>query len=308
MHPDVAEEDKMHFSRIFRTAVLVVAMIATQASYAQDESELTIQRLSDTVSVLFGRGGNIGVSAGSDGVFIIDDQFDGDGEMIARAVATLSDKPIEFVLNTHWHWDHAGSNEFFGHKDSAIIAHDNVRKRLESGVYFSLFDLEVPPAPEAALPVITFNESLSLHLNGEEVQMLHVTAGHTSGDGIVWFKDSNIIHMGDNFLVGIYPLVDVDDGGSLDGMIKTVDTILALINDDTQVIPGHGPIADKATLVAYRDMCVILRDRVTEMKGRGLSADEMIAANVTEGLDDAWNSWGEDWKKKSIASLYASIP
>ena len=298
----------MQLSKIFRVVVLVVAMITAQISFAQDEPELTIQRLTDTVSVLFGRGGNIGVSAGPDGVFIIDDQFDGDGEKIAKAVATLSDQPIDFVLNTHWHWDHAGSNEYFGHGDSTIIAHDNVRRRLESGIYFSLFDLDIPPAPAAALPVITFDDSLSLHLNGEEVQIFHVTAGHTSGDGMVWFKDSNIIHMGDNFLDGVYPLVDVDDGGSLDGMIETVDTVLALIDDRTTVIPGHGPVGDKAKLRAYRDMCVILRDRVREMKGRGLSVDEMIAANVTEGLDDVWNTWGEDWKKKSIASLYASIP
>ena len=291
-----------------RTLVTLLAILIHLPATAQEGEGLTIERLSDTIYVLFGDGGNIGVSAGPDGVFIIDDQLDGDGEMITKAVATLSDLPIDYVLNTHWHWDHAGSNEFFGHAGSAIIAHDKVRSRLESGIYFSQRDFDVPPAPKKALPVITFSDSLSLHLNGEEVHMFHVAAGHTSGDGIVWFKDSNVVHMGDNFLVGIYPLIDVDDGGSIEGMIMNIDTVLAFTNDETQVIPGHGAVSDKAGLLAYRELCIVLRDRITEMKGRGMTIDEMIAAGVTDGLDEAWNDWGEDWKMTSIKSLYAAIP
>jgi cyclase len=293
-------------SRTFFT--LLASTFLHSPVFAQEEQGLTIERLSETIYVLFGRGGNIGVSAGADGVFIIDDQFDGDAEMITQAVATLSDMPIDYVLNTHWHWDHAGSNEFFGHAGSTIIAHDKVRSRLESGIYFSQRDMDIPPAPKEALPVITFSDSLSLHLNGDNVHMLHVAAGHTEGDGVVWFKDSNIVHMGDNFLVGIYPLIDVDDGGSLDGMITTVETVLAFVNDETKIIPGHGPVSDKAGLLAYRDLCIALRDRITEMKGRGLSVEEMIAAGVTDGFDEAWNDWGEDWKSMSIRSLSAAIP
>jgi glyoxylase-like metal-dependent hydrolase (beta-lactamase superfamily II) len=303
-----AREEMMRFSGTCRVALFAMAILTCHATFAQDEPELTIERLSDTISVLFGQGGNIGVFAGIEGTFIIDDQFDGNGERITQAVATLSDRPIDFVLNTHWHWDHAGSNEFFSHGGSTIIAHDNVRKRLKDGMYMSLRDLEVPPAPAAALPVITFNESLSLHLDGEEILMFYVTAGHTSGDGMVWFKGSNIIHMGDNFLSGVYPIVDVDDGGSLDGMISTVNTVLEFVDDETKIIPGHGPVGDKAMLRAYRDMCVTLRDRITDMKGRGMTVDEMIEANVTEGLDDVWNTWGDRWKKMSIESLYAAIP
>lgn len=299
---------KMATACKFRAFVILVAstLLASPAA-AQEDQGLTIERLSETIYVLFGGGGNIGVSAGPDGVFIIDDQFDGDGEKIRKAVATLSDMPIDYVLNTHWHWDHAGSNEFFGHAGSTIIAHDKVRSRLESGIYFSQRDMDIAPAPKEALPVITFSDSLSLHLNGEAVHMLHVTAGHTSGDGIVWFKDSNVVHMGDNFLVGIYPIVDIDDGGSLDGMITTVDTVLAFVNDETKIIPGHGPVSDKAGLETYRDLCIVLRDRITEMKGRGMSVEEMIEAGVTDGFDEAWNDWGEDWKVLSIASLYAAI-
>lgn len=291
-----------------RTFVILLAALLHLPATAQENEALTIERLNETIYVLFGGGGNIGVSAGPDGVFIIDDQFDGDGEMIKKAVASLSDLPIDYVLNTHWHWDHAGSNEFFGHAGSTIIAHDKVRSRLESGIYFSQRDMDIPPAPKEALPVITFSDSLSLHLNGEEVHMLHVAAGHTEGDGVVWFKDSNIVHMGDNFLVGIYPLIDVDDGGSIEGMITTVDTVLAFTNEETRFIPGHGPVSDKAGLAAYRDLCIVLRDRITEMKRRGLSVEEMIAAGVTDGFDEAWNDWGEDWKLTSIKSFSAAIP
>ena len=297
----------MNVTRHSRTFVIFLAILLQLPATAQEDQGLTIERLNETIYVLFGDGGNIGVSAGPDGVFIIDDQLEGDGDMITKAVATLSDMPIDYVLNTHWHWDHAGSNEFFGHAGSTIIAHDKVRSRLESGIYFSQRDMDIPPAPKEALPIITFSDSLSLHLNGEVVHMLHVAAGHTEGDGIVWFKDSNIVHMGDNFLAGIYPLIDVDDGGSIECMITTVDTVLAFTNEETRFVPGHGPVSDKAGLEAYRDVCIILRDRITEMKGRGMSIDEMIAAGITDDLDDAWGGWGEDWTRTSIKSFYAAI-
>jgi len=293
---------------ILRTVTLVAALGFISQTQAQDEPGLTVQSLSETVSVLFGAGGNIGVSTGPDGVFIIDNMYEGDGEMISAAAAKLSELPISYVLNTHWHFDHAGSNDYFGHNGSVIIAHDNVRKMLASGAFIRVVDTEVQPAPAEALPVITFDDSLSLHLNGEEVHMLHVTPAHTDGDGIVWFRGSNIVHMGDTFLAGIYPLIDVDAGGSIDGMITTADTVLAFINDETQIIPGHGPISAKADLKAYRDMCVTLRDRIAEMKGRGMSLEEVLAANATEGLDDRWNTWGEDWKRTSLRSIYWAMP
>ena len=259
----------MKLSDILRTITLVVALGFISQTQAQEESGLTVQRLSETVSVLFGEGGNIGVFAGPDGVFIVDNQYEGDGEMISAAVARLSELPITYVLNTHWHFDHAGSNDYFGQNGSVIIAHDNVRKMLVSGAFVRVVDAEIPPAPAEALPVITFDDSLSLHLNGEEVHMLHVMPAHTDGDGIVWFKGSNILHMGDTYLSGIYPLIDVDAGGSIDGMITTAETVLAFINDETRLIPGHGPVSKRAGLEAYRDMCVTLRDRIAEMKGRG---------------------------------------
>ncbi|MGI9265600.1 MAG: MBL fold metallo-hydrolase [Gammaproteobacteria bacterium] len=290
------------------TITMVVACGFMSQAQAQDERGLTVQRLSDTVSVLIGQGGNIGVFSGPDGVFIVDDQYEGDGEMISAAVAGISELPINYVLNTHWHFDHAGSNDYFGRNGSVIIGHDNVRNRLITGAHIRVVDVDVEPAPPEALPVITFDDSLSLHLNGEEIHMLHVTPAHTDGDGIVWFKGSNIIHMGDTFLNGHYPLIDVDSGGNIDGVITTAETVIAFINDETQIIPGHGPIGTKADLESFRDMCVALRDRVSEMKGRGMSLDEVLAENVTEGFDDRWNSWGDGWKTTSLRSIYWATP
>ena len=296
------------FSKISRTFAFLAAFLAAGLAPAQDERELTVQKLSDTVYVLQGPGGNIGVSAGPDGVFIIDDKYEGDGEMISAAVAELSDQPISYVLNTHWHFDHAGSNGYFGQGGSTIIAHDNVRKMLASGAYISVVDREVAPAPLEALPVITFDDSLSLHLNGEEVHMLHVTPGHTDGDGIVWFRESNIIHMGDTFLVGMYPLVDVDSGGDINGMIETAETVLSFVNDDTRIIPGHGPVSDRAGLRGYRDLCVALRDRVREMKDNGMSLEEVVAAKPTADFDAVWGLAGEAWTRISLGSIYAALP
>jgi cyclase len=293
----------MTLTDVLRKSALALPFLLVSQAYAQDEDQFTIQKLSDTVYVLWGDS-NIGVSAGPDGVFIIDDQYEGDGEKIAKAVARISDQPIDYVLNTHWHFDHAGSNDYFGHAGSVIIAHDNVRKRLKSGGHLSSLDMDVPPAPAEALPVITFNDTISLHLNGEEVHMLYIASAHTDGDGIIWFKDSNIIHMGDTFLSGIYPSIDVDSGGSIDGSITTVDTVLNFINDETQIIPGHGPVTNKAEMKAWRDMFIVLRDRIANMKGGGMSRKEVIAADPTKDFDDRWNTWGDDFKKRSISELY----
>ena len=298
----------MTLTDVLGKVLLALPLLMADPAYAQDGDEFVVQWLSDTVSVLFSGGGNIGVSAGPDGVFIIDDQYQGDGEKIAKAVAGITDQPIDYVLNTHWHFDHAGSNEYFKHGGSTIIAHDNVRKRLESGGYISSVDVDVPPAPADALPVITFSDSMSLHLNGEEVHLLYVASAHTDGDSIIWFTESNIIHMGDTFLSGIYPSIDVDSGGSIDGSITTVDTVLTFINDETQIIPGHGPVTNKAELQAWRDMFIVLRDRVAEMKGRGLSLAEVIAADPTSGFDARWNSWGDDFRRRSIGEFYKATP
>lgn len=289
---------------LFQAGLVAASMTIATSAHAQEDVQIKVQKLSDTISVLFGNGGNIGVSAGPDGVFMIDDQYAPMSDKIRVAVAGLSDKPINYVINTHWHFDHVGGNENFGKTASIFIAQDNVRKRMVRGGLIKAFDKTVPPAPKVALPTITFNDTMALHLNGEEAEVFHVESAHTDGDSIIWFKGSNIVHMGDTFFYTIYPFVDHSSGGSLDGIIAAADKVLAFIDDKTQIIPGHGPVTDKAGLITYRDMCITMRGKISKMKEDGLSLEAVIAAKPTAEFDKVWNTFGDDWKIVFVTALY----
>ena len=297
----------MTLSQFLKPSLIAAFLFCTPMLSAQQEVEIKTQKLSDTLYVLFGQGGNIGVSAGEDGVYIIDDQFAELTDKIKAAISEISDKPIKFVINTHWHFDHTGGNENFGKTDSTIIAHDNVYKRMKGGGYVQAADQNFEPAPKDALPVITFNDTLTLHLNNEEARVFHVKNAHTDGDGVIWFEKSNVIHMGDTFFNGVYPFIDHDSDGSLNGIIAAADMVLNMIDDGTQVIPGHGPVTDKAGLKAYRDMCVAIKEAVQKMKQDGMSVEEIIAANPSADFDENWNAWGTIWKNRFIAAVYDDV-
>ncbi len=291
-----------------RSCALLALTTLAGYSAADDAPLFSVEKLSDSVYVLSGSGGNIGLSTGPDGTFIVDDDYAGSGAAIQATIAEISDSPVRFVVNTHWHFDHAGSNDYFNKTGSTVIAHDNARRRLQSGGFIETHQLQVDAANPEALPVLTFGESLSLHLNGEEVRVLHIESAHTDGDALVWFEDSNIMHAGDVFLVGIYPLVDYSSGGSIGGLIAAADTILSVIDDQTQVIPGHGPVGNKADVRAFREMCIKLRDRIADMKARGMSLNAVIENPPTADLDATWNSWGDRWRAISLHSIYESSP
>ncbi len=268
---------------------LLLTLIIALPLYAQqnfDNVEIKATKVAGSVYMLTGAGGNIGVSVGSDGIVLVDDQYAPLAPKIQAALKSISDKPLRFVLNTHYHGDHTGGNETFG-REGTIVAHKNVRKRLETGS--KVAGRESPPAPAGALPVITFDANLTIHLNGEDVRAVHFPSGHTDGDSVIYFTKSNVIHMGDDFFNAMFPFVDIDSGGSVRGLISNVEYILATAPDDAKIIPGHGELADKAALRRYLAMLKETAAIAEAAVKAGKTLDQM----KSEKILDAWDSWGK---------------
>jgi cyclase len=268
----------------------VGGLVAFAAAQQQDFSTVQIktEKIGDNLFVLFGEGGNIGLSAGPDGAFLIDDQYAPLTAKILAAVKAVSPQPVRYVINTHWHSDHSGGNENLGTAGALIVAHDNVRRRMSTEQFVAFFNSKEPPSPKAALPVITFPDQITLHLNGDEVQAVHVPPAHTDGDAIVHFRKGNVVHMGDLYFTGMYPFVDLSSGGSVEGMIEAADRALKIVDARTRIIPGHGPMGDQADLRTYRAMLVTVRDRIRPMVKSGRTLAEVRAAAPTKDLDDKW--------------------
>lgn len=243
----------------------------------QHDNEVTIktQMVREGIYMLTGKGGNIGISSGADGIFMIDDQFAPLTGKIKQAIEEISEQPVRFLLNTHWHPDHTGGNENFGSTGAVIIAQDNVRKRMSVDNFIKLFGMEAPAATGNALPIITFNDAVTFHLNDEEISVFHVKNAHTDGDSIVHFKKANAIHMGDTYFAGMYPFIDYDSGGTIEGCIAAIDGILALSDKNTRIIPGHGPLSNKTELTAYRTMLATIGARIQERIDAGSSLEEL---------------------------------
>jgi glyoxylase-like metal-dependent hydrolase (beta-lactamase superfamily II) len=232
--------------------------------------------------------GNLGVSVGEDGAFVIDDQFAPMTDRIIDAVAELTDQPIKYVLNTHWHGDHTGSNENLGTLGHTIIAHDNVRARMSSDQYHLVFKQGTPPHPAAALPVITFSATMTFHFNGDTIHVIHVPRAHTDGDSIFYFEKADVMHTGDAFINRGYPLIDIASGGTIKGQIEATNKMLEFVGPDTIVIPGHGPLADRTRMVEIRDMLIAARTAVVKLLEQGLSLNEILAAQPLADLDEKW--------------------
>ena len=257
---------------------------AAPAFAQQDFSKVEIkpQVLAPGVAVLFGAGGNIGVSYGEDGTILVDDQFAPLTPKIQAAVAALGATPVKFLVNTHWHGDHSGGNENLGKAGAVIMAHDNVRVRMASDQKTPFG--EVKASAKAALPVITYADGLKLHLNGEEVRVIHMPVGHTDGDSIIHWTKSNVIHMGDLFFFGMsYPFVDGSSGGNVRGLVVAADKVLEIADDNTKIIPGHGAVATKADLVKYREMVASIIVKVETAAKAGKTLDEIKAMRPADG-------------------------
>ena len=274
-----------------RLSALALPLIVAPAR-GQDQSFDTVQvrstRVADRAYMLAGAGGNIGVSIGDSGVILVDDQFAPLTPKVLAAVKALTPLPVRFVLNTHWHGDHTGGNENMRGAGAIVVAHENVRKRMSTEQFLQMFKEKVPPSPAGALPVVTFTDAVSFHLDGQEIRAFHVRNAHTDGDAVVHFRTANVVHMGDTFFNGRYPFIDVSSGGSVDGMIAAADRVLGMIGPDTKVIPGHGPVGDRAALKAYRDMLSSARAAVLPHITRGASLQQVIAAKPTAELDATW--------------------
>jgi glyoxylase-like metal-dependent hydrolase (beta-lactamase superfamily II) len=256
------------------TACLIVAPVQ-----AQDFSAVEIETVpvADDLFMLVGQGGNIGLSVGDDGALIIDTQYAPLSDRIRQAVTAAGGSDVEFVINTHWHGDHTGGNPDFANAGAVIMAHTNVRVRLAAA----------DDANPAGFPRVTYPDRLRFYWNGDDVDMIHVPPAHTDGDTIVHFTNLNAFHMGDTFFNGTYPFIDVDSGGSFDGLIAAGERVIGLADDQTTIIPGHGPLADKADLEEWIGIMSTIRSRFQSLIDDGLSADEVIAAGVTSEWDEA---------------------
>ena len=273
-----------------RTLALAVAAItvATPLVAQMEDVEIRTVPVADGVYMLMGSGGNIGLSIGEDGAFVIDDQYAPLTDKVIAAIRELTDKPVRFVINTHWHGDHTGGNENMGKAGAIIVAHENVRVRMSEEQFHEAFDNRTPPAPVGALPVITFDDGVTLHWNGDEIRIFHVAPAHTDGDAVIHFVNADVIHTGDTYFNGLYPFIDVGTGGHFDGMIAAADVILEIAGENTKIIPGHGPLSNRAQLQAYRDMLVTVRGRISAMVEEGMDRDAVVAATPTSDLDAAW--------------------
>lgn len=300
------------FTRQIRLAgiLLLVLFMGQTGAYSatQDFANVQIQteKVADNVFMLIGAGGNIGVSAGQDCVFMIDTSYAPLADKIKAAVAAVSGKPIKYVVNTHWHQDHVGGNENFVKAGATVVAHENVRKRVSTEQFVKLLNKTVPPLPESALPVITFSQNVTFYLNGNEIFVFHIARAHSDGDAIVHFKKSNVIHMGDIYFNGTYPFIDLSAGGSINGMIAAVKRILLLCDQNTKVIPGHGHLSNKAELEEYLKMLVTVRDRIAREIKAGKPLDAVIASQPTRDRD---RTWGKGFMKPEqfVKIVYDSL-
>ena len=277
-------------------ATLLAAGVAGAAAFAQqDMSAVQIRtvEIRPGVAVLFGNGGNIGVSYGEDGTFIVDDQFAPLAPKIQAAIAGLGASPVKYLVNTHWHFDHAGGNEPFGNAGAIIVAQSRVRDRLAAGG--TVAGNNSPPAPKAALPVVTYDRGVTFHINGDTLDVLHTGGGHTDGDSVIYWRKANVLHTGDMMMHRSgFPFVDLSSGGNVRHLLVSIDQMIAMTDANTVVIPGHGPLATRADLIAWRAMIATAVERVEALKSAGRTLDQIKAAKPLAGLSNAPNGFVSD--------------
>ncbi len=263
-------------------------------------------RLTDTIFLLQGVGGNVVCQIGPDGKLVIDSGMAAGTPRLLEAIGKLDPHPIRLLVNTHWHPDHTDGNAALHLAGAFIIAQDNTRTRLEAPQYMAVYDLHISAAPDAALPQDTFTDNETLWVNNDQESLVHTPEAHTDSDIFIHFTKSNVIHSGDLWFNGMYPLIDLSSGGTINGMIRGVDQVLALADDQTRIVPGHGPLGDKTALQTYRTMLVTVADRVEKLKAQGETMDQAVAAKPTADLDASWAK-GSIKPDTFVALVYNSL-
>ena len=287
--------------RVFICVILLFA--SSLAVTAQNFDSVTIKttKVAGSVYMLEGAGGNIGVLIGNDGVILVDDQFAPLSEKIKKAIAAISDKPVRFVINTHFHGDHSDGNKVFGSEGAIIVAHENARKRLSTDYFYKTYKQEQKAMSYDGLPKITFAESLNFNMNGETVQVIHIKNAHTDGDAAIYFKEANVLHAGDAFVRYGLPFIDDDGGGTIDGMISGAEQMLKMINDETKIIPGHGQISSKKDLQDYKNQLQTIRNRIADGIKAGKTVDQIISSDPTKEFKTGYD------KIFFVQSVYNSL-
>lgn len=300
--PAAAWADQVAERELSGRAATTLASPETQ----QAAPKLQVRKLREGLHVVLGAGGNVAIWSGANGVVLVDDKLGAVTAELLDIVRQVAPGAIRFVVNTHWHADHTGANEVLGKAGGVIIAQENVRERMSTEQFIIAMGRQVPPSAPAALPVVTFADSLSLHLNEDRLDVEHASAAHTDGDAILWWRDANVVHVGDVFFNGSYPFIDTSSGGSLAGVVAAVEGVLARADMDTIIIPGHGPIATRTDLGTYRDMLVEIGRRVREMIEDGRTLEEIMAVQPTAAFDQRYSSSFMP-PEKFLRSLYGDL-
>lgn len=281
---------------VMLTAALALSTPAMAEKHGSSSPAFKINPLTDQVAMLKGKGGNVAVLSGKQGILMVDDDYQEMTPALQKALKTFGgEKKLTYIVNTHWHGDHTQGNFHFGH-NAQIVAHDNVRERLLTSQEVKLFKMVTEPYPAHALPSITYQKQLTLHMNGEKVSIMHFPGGHTDGDSVVLFNNANVLHTGDLYFNGFFPFVDVQNGGSVKRMAENIGQLLDMINDKTVVIPGHGPVSNKEELAAFRDMLLGTYAEVKAMRDKGMNLGQM----QVEGLSVDWIDWTDGFLSEQL--------
>lgn len=277
--------------KLLTAGILIFAFSFSTYSQNYDSVQIKTTKLTESIYMLEGAGGNIGVLVGNDGIIIIDDQFAPLTEKIKTALSKISSKPVKFVVNTHFHFDHAGGNENFGSQGAIILSHENARRRLTTDYFFEAFKETQKASSYEALPKVTFADSVTFHMNGETVHVFYAKNAHTDGDVIIHFKESNILHCGDVFVRYGFPFIDQGAGGSIDGMIRAIERLIAIANDQTKIIPGHGALSTKKDLIDYKNMLVTVRTRIADGIKQGKTLQQIADSDPMKGYIVIVDKW-----------------